>query len=570
MIGQTGTSRWTAAYIVACIAVAAWLLPASATAAETVTPLPLATFHAIAVDDQTGRIFVSGDAAGGGSAVIVAGFDGAISTQITDLPGASGLALSGGLLYVARCGDHEIEVVDTVSPQMIGSIDTGASIGGDCHIAVASGRIWFVSAAGAISSVEVAAPHAPATYPGLGSFTVPVLAAGGSRLVLADTDTPLGVGAGPQVHVYDVGGPAPQLEIEGYPDNTGYSQGNFADASLSADGSKLLLSGAPLMLVDPATLHPLVVYKRPIRGVLYPMSVGPAALTPSGDYLGGFAGNRSTYSWRATGPFVRETQLGPINGIYSWPFRQSVALSADGRRLFAVGGSGTTPVNPGLWVIDGPALATTTLTLTPANHYIQYAHPLRLTAHLAHHAADSVVNVYATPYGLSRRLVASGHPDQFGNFTYIAHPSRNTFYEAESPAGLTYGSARAPGQHVNVAPVVSETLAGWYATSGTERLYHYSSACAARHRGCPAISVAVAPNYAGTAVSVSFQALVSGRWETVSSGTVRLNARSRAVVLVITRSSTIIGHHFRVRASIAAHKDHMRGLSSYRYFRLTY
>ena len=249
-------------------------VPASATAAETVTPLPLATFHAIAVDDQTGRIFVSGDAAGGGSAVIVAGFDGAISTQITDLPGASGLALSGSLLYVARCGDHEIEVVDTVSPQMIGSIDTGASIGGDCHIAVASGRIWFLSAAGAISSVEVAAPHAPATYPGLGSFTVPVLAAGGSRLVLADTDTPLGVGAGPQVHVYDVGGPAPQLEIEGYPDNTGYSQGNFADASLSADGSKLLLSGAPLMLVDPATLHPLVVYKRPIRGVLYPMSVG--------------------------------------------------------------------------------------------------------------------------------------------------------------------------------------------------------------------------------------------------------------------------------------------------------
>ena len=536
----------------------------SADASTTFSQLPLNGFRSIVVDDAGGHVFVSGSPVRGDDAVVVAGFDGVAVKTISGIPGASGLARDGDRIYVADCGASQLSVIDATALAVTETIDSGAAIGGTCQVAVASGRVWFISDQGLLASVSEASPHVSATYAALGTFSAPLVKAAGSRLVLADTNVNFDLGT-PLVHVYDLSQGAPQLVVAGYPDFAPYGVTNFGDATLSADGSTLVMAGPVTAQVDPTDLSIIRFYEAHLHNTVGPFSSGGVVLSPDGRFM--VASSSSTvYSFFTSDRFVRAVRAGPI--LYA----RSVALSADGRRMFAVGGHQGYPENQDayLWVMDGPALAPVSLTLAVGTHWIVAGKTVHLTAHVTHVAADSLIRIYATSVGHPRRLVATGHPDRAGNFSVTLRPGRNTHYDAETPAGTTYGSATAPKKPwVFVRARVTAKLSGYYGSSGSYLLYHYTTACPRSHRGCPTVTAVVHPNHAGKLVYVTLQELIAGHWRTAFQDPYKLNSHSRAKVLTIYRSSTIIGKNFRVEAYFDGDADHESGTSRWHYFRIT-
>jgi YVTN family beta-propeller protein len=537
--------------------------PAASAIDGTVIPLNATGF--MVVDDAGGHVFLTGSPVLGDESVVVAGLDGSVVTSVANLPGASGLESVGNDVLVADCGSNQLYVIDASTLQQSGTIDTGTSIGGSCDIAATEGRLWFVNTDGVLSSVELAAPHATVTYPAFVDGSAPILASSDTGLLaLADSAYP-----STTVQVIDTSGASPQLVVSGEPSVLGTTS-RYADAQMSADGTRLVLAGSFMFEVNPLDLSTTRIFRPTIRGTATYVSSPGVAVTPSGTYVAGGAG-KYAYSWDGA-TFVRTVGLGFKDATRLTVATRGIALTPDGRRLFVLAGvpSSGNIVTPHLYVVDGPALATTSLTLTSSSLKIRYGKSVRLTAHLTHFDAESVIDIYATPFGASRRLVASGHPNNNGNFVVTVSPSRNTVYEAQHAAtSKTQSALSAPPTPVRVAVVVKEALSGYYATSDRYHLYHYSSACASTHRGCPKVTLSVAPNHAGQTIYVSAKVKSSGHWYTAFDHAFKLNSKSRVTFTIVYRSRAIIGHEFRLIAVFPRDDDHFGNRSPWRYFRIT-
>ena len=234
--------RLRLALAAACVTVGLVVSGGQASASTTFSQLPLNGFRSMTVDDVNSHVFVSGN-----PPRATPRSRSSISTGRSSSPSPAFLGHLGwrGMetwIYVAQCGASGVAVIDAGTLDVAETIDTGAPIGGTCQVAVGAGRIWFVTGGGLLASVSETSPHASGTYAGLGTFTAPLLTAGGSRLVLADTDVDIGNGGTPAVRVYDLSHGDPQLQVSGYPDFGGYGIRNFVDASLSADGSTMVLA----------------------------------------------------------------------------------------------------------------------------------------------------------------------------------------------------------------------------------------------------------------------------------------------------------------------------------------
>ena len=109
------------------------IVPA-ASAAGTVLPLP--AIGQVKADPAHDRFFVTGGKAGG--AVVVVDAHGAIVRTIGSELGATGLALAGTKMYVARCGQQSIDVFDTGT---LAKVDSFAAphLAGSCLIAAGFG-----------------------------------------------------------------------------------------------------------------------------------------------------------------------------------------------------------------------------------------------------------------------------------------------------------------------------------------------------------------------------------------------------------------------------------------------
>lgn len=168
-----------------------------------------------------------------------------------------------------------------------------------------------------------------------------------------------------------------------------------------------------------------------------------------------------------------------------------------------------------------------------------------LTAHLAAHHSSGAVSIYATPAGATQRLIASGSVDGSGNLSVHVSPKRDTVYTA-SYAGDDWYAPDHARTSIGVRVLVQATMLGGYATSRGTRLYHYTSSCPGRHRGCPVAAVAVKPNVAGEVVGFTLQIRAGGHWHPIISAKPRLGRRSRARITIVYRSTSIIGHKLRV------------------------
>lgn len=107
-------SRWLSATAIAAALVAATAVPAIAEPPQRTVSLPLTSFSDIAVDSTLGHVFVSSRA---DHAVAVTDLSGNVVTKLTNLPGATGLALSpdGDTVFVALSQYGAIAAVDTLT-----------------------------------------------------------------------------------------------------------------------------------------------------------------------------------------------------------------------------------------------------------------------------------------------------------------------------------------------------------------------------------------------------------------------------------------------------------------------
>ena len=107
------------------------------------TPLPLASFYAIAADPAHGHEFITGGP--GSTVLVIADASGVVVKTLNGLPGAAGMALSpdGSTLYVGLSQGNGIAAVDTAS-FATRTVDLGTGLCPN-HLAVAAGLVWFGS-----------------------------------------------------------------------------------------------------------------------------------------------------------------------------------------------------------------------------------------------------------------------------------------------------------------------------------------------------------------------------------------------------------------------------------------
>ncbi|MGW2492409.1 hypothetical protein ACWCV9_35095 [Streptomyces sp. NPDC001606] len=120
------------------------------------TPLPIAHFSHMVVDEVHGHLFISGGA--GTDGILVTDLDGTNPTTIGGEPGATALALSedGSALYAALPDRDAIAAISTQKLTESARYSTGEGTRPD-SLAVAGGTLWFgygTAGAGGIGSVD--------------------------------------------------------------------------------------------------------------------------------------------------------------------------------------------------------------------------------------------------------------------------------------------------------------------------------------------------------------------------------------------------------------------------------
>lgn len=142
----------------------------AAARADSTTSLPIAGLSSIVVDDAHQHVFLTGDATD--SVVLVTDMTGQVVKTFSGEGGASGMVLSNGTLYVARCGTTSIDTFDAATLSKTGTINATVTIDAPCDLAKAGGRLWLTNGEHLVS-VTLDAAHTVASFPDspLGTFS---------------------------------------------------------------------------------------------------------------------------------------------------------------------------------------------------------------------------------------------------------------------------------------------------------------------------------------------------------------------------------------------------------------
>jgi hypothetical protein len=196
------------------------------------------------------------------------------------------------------------------------------------------------------------------------------------------------------------------------------------------------------------------------------------------------------------------------------------------------------------------------LSLHVSDRTVTFGRPVHLTAHLGRGTRSRVVAIYAKPDGGSEKLVRRAKVDRHRDLRASFSPSKDTTFTARYEGDLAHRAAR-DAAVTRVRVIVTATLVRYLSTSGKYRIYR---------RGSKAPCVArVAPNHAGFPVRAVLQAFLHKRWHTLARKSFRLSASSVRGI-GITGSSNV---NFRIRVSLATHRDHLGDASPWRYLRFT-
>jgi hypothetical protein len=180
-----------------------------------------------------------------------------------------------------------------------------------------------------------------------------------------------------------------------------------------------------------------------------------------------------------------------------------------------------------------------------------------LTVHV-NGATTGTMAIYATPYGDSRTLVASGPVNSSGNFKKTVTMKKKTTFEAEYLGDDTHTESTSAGRVVKVRAKTTVSLSGHYGRSGKYRLYH-------RGRN-PQIKGTVTPNHYGYPLKFVAQRFSGGRWRPGTSSTFYIGPNGSANAVLY---NTTVGSRYRVKVVFAGDADHLGSTSTWAYLKIT-
>jgi hypothetical protein len=356
---------------VAGVATSAGLSAATAQAATTAVPLPIAHYSHILVDAAHRHLFITSGY--GYSSILVTDYAGQTVATIPNEPGATGLALSsdGSTVYAALANGDAVSAISTSTLAETAHYSTGTGTA-PTYVAYTSGRIWFgygAATQGGLGSINPSTSPATVTLkaaPGYWYAAPMVTATPGGELVVGETSTsPLHLAS------YDVSsGTATVLAPEQYFS----SASNLDSMQITPDGKDMVIaSGAPYY-------HQVYRVSDLSADGTYPTTTYPNSVSISGDgsvAAGTFSGSNEIFMFAPGG----STPLNTYNFGYNWLATDGAALTPDGSELFAVTTAGGYGGAPTLNIIPNPEQTPSTLSLTgPAS--AKRKHPISLSGTL--------------------------------------------------------------------------------------------------------------------------------------------------------------------------------------------
>ncbi|MGH2756422.1 MAG: hypothetical protein ACRDI3_01390 [Actinomycetota bacterium] len=526
------------------VGLVAGMLPTMGAAGAT-----LPGFGDIVVDPATNHVFVSSGKSA--SSITVFDLNGAVVKTITGEPGASGMVVDGGNLYVLLANGAAIDVIDTTTLTKTDSFTVPApSQTGD--LVMAGGKLWFGSGVcgqweGKLNSLDPATGLVQSLDgPTNGSFYCPALSAGpGNPNFILAWDEGLSSGT---IYKYDVSTGAAVAAGSGRTDLS-----NLRDLAVSPDGATIFAASG-----SPYEIRSYNFSDFTQSGVAYPTGPYPNAVevSPNGAFLG--AGVDASYD-----PDVFVFPIGDSTPTLEFDFGQAagnvlpdgIAFSPDSQRVFAV--IAPTGGSPTLRVL-GTEMSPTSIDLSLSSRRVRFGRSVTVTADLKAPGSMSgqKLSIYKTPYGATKKLVKTGTVSSTGVLKASVNVSKKTIFSAEYLGDAQRLGSTSPNRTVEVKSVATTTLLGAFGRDGKYKLYRYGETPTQRGK--------VAPNHAGQPVLFTLQAYDNGSWRTIDSGSVLLEADSTATAFVLGGGSP---HNYRSRVSFSGDAEHLGDKSSWAYFK---
>lgn len=506
----------------------------------------LSGFGDVVVDAAHEQVFVSSGPSG--SAVTVYDFDGRVKETITGAPGASAMVLEGSRLYVLLTNNPAVHVIDTATLTKTETF-TVPLANPRTDMAMAGGKLWFGTGEceqwnGKLTSLDPATGTV-ATYDGPTNgdfFCTDVAAAPNDPDTLVAYDLAL---SPPTLYKYDVTTGAVEIARRRLE-----SSAEPKDVAFSADGSTLLVAaGFPYEIQALGAGDFAKIGSYPTGP--YPVAV---AVSPDGDSVA--AGVDS-----ATGPdvvvFDRAGAARTMEVDFEGASRVlpgGLAFAPDGGRVFAVTGPASSPVLR----ISEMDLAPTSIALSVSHAKVPYRGSVTVTADLRAPGglAGQRVAIFQTPYGGTKTLVKKATVDSDGVVRAKVELTSKTTFVAEYAGDAERAPSKSRGQTVKVGSVATSSMHGYFGTQGKFKLFHYGDQPVQRGK--------VTPNHGGATVQFVLQINESGRWRTIDTASVPLDADSSANAVVIGGGSP---HDYRSRVVFEGDADHLGDKSKWSLFR---
>ncbi|MDX6255954.1 MAG: hypothetical protein QOJ11_2288 [Frankiales bacterium] len=304
------------------------------------------------VDDAHQHVFMTGN--GDSSDVQVIDYTGTSVFQIRE-PGASGMALLSGTLYVASCGGTTIDEYSTTTLAKTGSITTGEAMAYPCDLAIAGGRLWFDMATNygisEASSITIAAPNTEVHGYGPNWAVFATDPADTNTLFMAGI-----YGSPAYTEVWNIGTSPPTETTQQFDIQT---SNEFNNVAVSADGAHAYLVQGNVRRWN---MPDLTSFDEALssRGTATSVAVSPDGTRVAvGTYTDGGGGGVDIFATGQTTPLRRV-----IWNTTGYPLR--LQFSADGTRLFTFSDVGSVSSAQTLEITTQANLAGSQLSLTPS------------------------------------------------------------------------------------------------------------------------------------------------------------------------------------------------------------
>jgi hypothetical protein len=513
----------------------------------------LTGFSHMVVDAAHGHVFVTGAASD--SSIAVINTNGDTATKINNETGAGGMAIVGDTLYVARCAAGVIDEIDIPTLTRTGTF--AASVGGNCDLAYAGGRLWYSNAPdaqdGALMSVSLDSSHTEINS-GLGFYGMifATSPADPNWLVIGEAGL-----SSPPVVLEDVSDPSNVTQLGVTSDFA-----NIRDLAISSDGGTLFTVSGGSSAISSFALPSMTAGSTYTTG-LHPDAV---AISPNGGKLAtGMQLSNGVWVYNSgTAAAKVKATLGTGQTLYP----RGLAFSPDGTRIYAVASAPNG--KPVFHVVPTVPLLKGSVSIKRSKATVTYGQKVTLTVHLGTSSSMKTVTIYQKPVDGTAFELHTGKVGPSGNLTWVTKPNHDTTYSVKWAGDATHSPATSTGVRVNVHLSIHVQYQGGSTASGV-RVYHYNAACSTpAHTGCPRFLAWAEPLQPHRKVSYVVQARQgTGAWHTVLTGGANAPTSGHVVLVVFYSGRAFIGLNQRVHFTVAKSSSVLGGTSAWKPFRIT-